>query len=160
VTSPAIKIKVPEKIRSTLDKLAGSFDNIPAVQGMIGTIVTALITKAMSWESTSIGAGYHGIDAIMKDTWLDRFAVVEAKGGPGSSLKGEMTNAWIASRLKKIRDENTSGTDASAFDNAVRLGTPTSALVVKVDISSKNNSYIAAKMQTYPNIHSQWGSPF
>ena len=84
----------------------------------------------------------------MKDT-LGRFAVVEAKGGPHARLRGEMSETWIRSRLRKIRDENPigSGTDTAAFHTAVNAKglVPMSALVVKTDIRSKPG-YIAAKL--------------
>lgn len=127
---------------------------------MIGSVMAALITKAMGWESTSIGSAYHGIDSVMKDTTFNRFAVVEAKGGPSARVGNEMTNDWIRKNLGKIQGENPlgSGADAGAFASAVGLRAAMSALVIKTDIKSRPG-YIAAKLQTYPHI-GPWGPPF
>ena len=152
-------------IRKLRKVLRGTTEN-NMVQGWIGTLGSAIVAKALGFESTSIGSAYTGIDGVLKDPLLGRFTILEAKGGSSTldGSRGQMYDGWIRDRLDKIARENRNSPDYTDFANDVagtKLAIPTSrmwAILVKLDIRrGKNDLHVA--IQEYPGIN-RWGKPF
>jgi hypothetical protein len=102
---------------------------------------------------------YHGIDAVLWDSWLARSVVMEAKGGNSSlgyTNEGrQMSKTWIADKWKPIHrqyagDENIAGRPMSTVDDLMW------AIVVKLNFKRKN-TILAIEFQTYPYIENRWG---
>jgi hypothetical protein len=102
---------------------------------------------------------YHGIDAVLWDSWLIRSVVMEAKGGNSSlgyTNKGrQMSKTWIADKWERIYgqyadDEKDAGRPMSTDKDSMW------AIVVKLNLKRKN-TILAIEFQIYPDINDRWG---
>lgn len=159
VSLPKITIPIPNSLVKKLQKKVGMLWATPPMQGLLGAACAALITTFLGWETTSIAAGYTGVDAIMKAGKLG-FAVVEAKGGSSKLAQTkdgtQMYDKWIRTRIDKALRENLKAADYVQL-NSKKNG-PLLAAVFSTDLTGSHPE-IVFKIQTYPGIKS-WGAPF
>jgi hypothetical protein len=156
VSIPTIKIPVPASLVRKVRQKVGPIWGQPPVQALLGAVFAAIVTEIVGWKTTSVGANYTGVDAILRAGDHGPFVVLEAKGGPSAKLDpGQMYDKWIEKKVQKAIQEN-KGPDADALFNN-RKG-PLLAAVIKTDLTS-SQPYIYVKVQTFPHI-TPWRDPF
>jgi hypothetical protein len=159
--------RIVNKIKKAFGSLKGFLETNIA-QELIGGIAAVLAAKALGFETTAMGVGYHGFDVIMWDPYFGRYVVMEAKGGSGTLNKasGQMYDTWIDTRWKKIVAEY--GDKPGEGPRLVaEQKKPMWVLIVKLDIrETSRKQELCMKIQTYvPNTPGNnsiksWGAPF
>jgi hypothetical protein len=158
-------VKLPDKFIDKIGNVFGPFKglllntNIEMVSEWIGILGMSLVSGVIGFQRTSVTPKYHGIDAVLWDSWLIRSVVMEAKGGSSSlgytNQGRQMSKTWIANKWKPIYeqytgDEDKAGRPMSDIDDLMW------AIVVKLNLKRKN-TVLAIEFQTYPYIDDRWG---
>jgi hypothetical protein len=130
-------------------------------QEIIGTIGATLAAKLVGFETTKVIPKMTGIDMVLWDRLLDRYVIMEAKGG-SSGLSGatatnpaQMSKCWIDINYQRaIQVCNDPNEKARLL---VEQDQPKWAVVVKLNLGSKTaKPRFTFEFQTYPSIGT-WG---
>jgi len=149
---------LPRRVYAKLRRLRSNLGRSKFVNEMIGEAGSALVAYSLGFQTTGLTSFYRGIDSVMYHSGLGVYMIIEAKGGPSSSLGNtadgrQMSGRWITRRLDKLIRKNRSlgGTkkaEADRLQAARNRGDLMLAMVTKVDLSNRRHQLRVA-VQTY-----------
>ena len=158
IKTPRGQIALPDmKIRGKLGQLFKFVTHTNKGQELIGEVGASLVAGLLGFETTAIIPARRGIDAVLYNATLDKWLILEAKGGTSKlgRTRGhgkQFSHPWITHRLQKIiRENRTRGGDhATAADNLAKAYSHNHqilAMVVSLDLRKKDRLKIG--MQPY-----------
>ncbi len=164
IKTPRGQIALPDmKIRGKLGQLFKFVTHTNKGQELIGEVGASLVAGLLGFETTAIVPARHGIDAVLYNETIDKWLILEAKGGTsklGRTLGHgkQFSHRWITDRLDKMINKNMKkgGDHAKAATNLRKAFRYKQMLtmVVSLDIRSKDRLKIG--LQPY-SLHNRIG---
>lgn len=157
--SKSRNLPILDVIEKRLEAMLKAFGRSSFAEELIGNVMTALVGKALGFESTDLKTGYHGIDGVMKQPKTGTFMILEAKGGQSTLSSGpprQMSRRWIDDKVDRLlsRSRNEGSLDSDDLRRS-RSRNNLYAVVVRVDIptSASGKFAVVCQIQQYPIRH-------
>ena len=160
-TSPMLPVPVPQFVVNYLKTSFKEFWGLPVTQQLLGEVFGAMVSSVLGFQTTDISIGYRGLDAVLKNTAGNFYAVLEAKGGPSSRLDPtvnhgrQMSEEWIKWRIgTAVKNTNSPG-DKTGLSTAKNV----LAVVMKTVLTGNGPPTVYIQAQTYPGV-GPWDTKF